>query len=95
MCGAIEEEKLRLEKAMKRKGADAKALQTLWNTMEADSRKLAESASLTFSPADRYMDLIYPDFYYLLFEMFLHVLILKILHFLFLEVGLSLFLLFL
>ena len=62
LCGAIEEEKLKLEKAMKRRGADVQTLQTLWNTMEADSRRLAELASAAFPAADRYMDLIYPAF---------------------------------
>ena len=59
LCGAIEKEKLRLERAMK-KAKDPGPLQTLWNTMEADSRRLADLGS--FPAADRYMDLIYPDF---------------------------------
>ena len=59
LCAAIEKEKRKVERAMKRSN-DPKGLQTLWNTMEADSRKLADLQS--FPAADRYMDLIYPDF---------------------------------
>ncbi len=59
LCGAIEEEKLKLERSLKKASAP-KELQTLWNTMEADSRKLADLQG--FSASDRYMDLIYPTF---------------------------------
>ncbi len=59
LCAAIEKEKLKLERAMKKSDAP-QSLQTLWNTMEADSRKLADLQS--FPAADRYLDLIYPDF---------------------------------
>ena len=56
LCAAIEKEKRKVERAMKRSN-DPKGLQTLWNTMEAVSRKLADLQS--FPAADRYMDLIY------------------------------------
>lgn len=59
LCGAIEQEQMKLERALKKASAP-KELQTLWNTMEADSRRLAD---LQGTPAaDRYMDLIYPEF---------------------------------
>ena len=62
LCGVLEEEKIKVEKAAKRaKEKDRQRLQDLWNTLEEDSRKLADP-STTFSAADRYLDLIYPDF---------------------------------
>ena len=61
LCGVLEEEKMKVEKAAKRaKEKDRQRLQDLWNTLEEDSRKLADP-STTFSAADRYWDLIYPD----------------------------------
>lgn len=62
LCGALEQEKIKVENAAKRaKERDKQRLQALWNTLEEDSRKLADP-STSFSAADRYMDLIYPTF---------------------------------
>ena len=60
LCGVLEEEKIKVEKRGKRaKEKDQRQLQDLWNTLEADSQKLADP-STSFSAADRYLDLIYP-----------------------------------
>ena len=62
LCGVLEEEKIKVEKRGKRaKEKDQRQLQDLWNTLEADSQKLADP-STSFSAADRYLDLIYPQF---------------------------------
>ncbi|MCD8050438.1 MAG: transcription-repair coupling factor [Clostridiales bacterium] len=57
----IERRKLQVEKASKaKKRSDATDYATLLNTLEEDSRRLADGTA--FPASDRYMDLIYPDF---------------------------------
>lgn len=61
LCSAIEHRKLMVEKAQKaRKKGDSVDYSALLATMEEDSRRLADLTA--FPAADRYMDLIYPDF---------------------------------
>ncbi len=58
---AIERRKVQVEKASKsKKRGDDTDYSTLLNTLEEDSRRLADGTA--FPASDRYIDLIYPDF---------------------------------
>lgn len=58
---AIERRKVQVERAAKaKKHSDSTDYATLLNTLEEDSRRLADGTA--FPASDRYMDLIYPDF---------------------------------
>ncbi len=57
---AIERRKIQVEKAAKSRKKRDVDYQTLLNTLEQDSRAIAERVA--FPAADRYLDLIYPEF---------------------------------
>lgn len=61
LCGAIEQRKQLVERARKaQKREDPSDYAALLNTLEEDSRRLADLTA--FPAADRYLDLIYPEF---------------------------------
>lgn len=61
LCDAIEHRKIQVEKAQKsKKRSEVVDYSTLLSTLEEDSRRLADLTA--FPAADRYMDLIYPEF---------------------------------